>query len=152
MLRAATLDDLRLVSTWVTTNAECTLWAGWRVEFPFTVAALAEAIDFAHQGGLVLLDGAAVAAFGQIVPKTARRAHLARLIVEPGHRGRGLGETLVRGLLERATHGGHRRASLNVDPSNAVAIGLYEKLGFTEAERPADEPDPSGSRYMERLI
>lgn len=152
MLRAATLDDLRLVSTWVTTKAECTVWAGWRVDFPFTAPALAEAIDFAHHGGFVLLDGSAVVAFGQIVPKAAHRAHLARLIVEPAHRGRGLGRTLVRGLLERAALGGHRRASLNVDPSNAAAIGLYGKLGFTEAERPADEPDPYGSRYMERTL
>lgn len=152
MLRAATPDDLRLVSTWVTTHTECALWAGWRVEFPFTVAALAEAIDFAHQGGFVLLDHAAVVAFGQVVPKAAHRAHLARLIVEPGHRGRGLGETLVRGLLEHAALGGHRRASLNVDPANAAAIGLYRKLGFTETERPADEPDPHGSRYMERML
>ena len=150
MLRAATLADLQVVSTWVTTKAECVLWAGWRVEFPFTTPTLAAAIDFAHHGGVVLMEQHALVAFGQIVAKAARRAHFARIIVEPGHRGRGLGERLMHGLLERAARAGHRRASLNVDPSNGVAIGLYQKLGFMEAERPGDEPDPHGSRYMER--
>lgn len=152
MLRPATLRDLQIVTSWVRSAAECTLWAGWRVRYPIDVPALAASIDFAHQGGLILTEAQAVIAFGQIVPKAAGRAHLARLIVEPSSRGRGVGRRLVTGLLDRARIEGHTRSSLNVDPANAVAIRLYERLGFVEARRPADEPDPYGSRYMERML
>jgi [ribosomal protein S18]-alanine N-acetyltransferase len=152
MLRPATIPDLELVSTWVRTPRECELWAGARVHFPLTLASLSAAIDFVHQGGLVLLDGDATVAFGQIVSKARRRAHLARLIVAPEHRGRGFGKALVGELLEQARTNRYQLASLNVDPANAVAIALYGKLGFVDAERPADEPDPFGSRYMERAL
>jgi [ribosomal protein S18]-alanine N-acetyltransferase len=152
MLRPATLTDLELVCTWVRTPRECELWAGARVHFPLTLASLSASIDFVHQGGLVLLDGGATLAFGQIVSKAGRRAHLARLIVAPEHRGAGFGRALVDGLLEHARTNRYRLASLNVDPANAIAIGLYGKLGFKDAERPADEPDPFGSRYMERAL
>jgi len=152
MLRPATLSDLQVVLSWVGSPRECQLWAGARVRYPIELKALAASIDFAHQGGFVLPQGEEAVAFGQIVMKASRRAHLARLIVAPAHRGRGLGKSLVRELLERAHGAGSRLASLNVDPANAVAIGLYAKLGFTDAPRPADEPDPFGSRYLERPI
>jgi [ribosomal protein S18]-alanine N-acetyltransferase len=152
MLRPATLSDLEIVSSWVDSARACELWAGSRVRFPIELAALAASIDFAHQGGLVLVGDGDVVAFGQIVPKAARRAHLARLIVAPDQRGRGIGESLVRALLDRAAASGRAVASLNVDPSNTIAINLYTKLGFADAARPADEPDPSGSRYMQRSL
>ena len=152
MLRPATLHDLETVSGWVKTAAECALWAGWRVRFPIELASLAAAIDFTHHGGLVLVDGRDAAAFGQIVPKSARRAHLARLIVEPSRRGQGIGTRLVTELLERARHQGHATASLNVDPTNDAAIALYTKMQFSDSERPFDEPDPHGSRYMQRKL
>jgi ribosomal protein S18 acetylase RimI-like enzyme len=149
MLRRATLDDLRTVATWVSSARECELWAGWRVRFPIELDLLASTIDFAHQGGFVMVEGHALVAFGQIVPKARRRAHLARLIVAPALRGRGLGARLVTALLDRTRQSGHALASLNVDPANATAIHLYEKLGFRDASRPEDEPDPQGSRYMQ---
>jgi ribosomal protein S18 acetylase RimI-like enzyme len=152
MLRPATLRDLELVASWVRSSAECTLWAGWRVRYPIELAALAASIDFAHQGGLVLTRGTATLAFGQIVAKAGGRAHLARLIVEPASRGRGVGMLLVDGLLDRAREAGHGVASLNVDPANGTAIRLYQRLGFADAPRPADEPDPYGSRYMQRML
>ena len=152
LLRPATLADLEEVASWVSTSHECELWAGPRIEFPIHVAALAESIDFRSHGGFVFSEPATLLAFGQIVSKSGKRAHLARLIVAPPRRGGGLGIRLVEALLERARADAHVRASLNVNPTNAVAIHVYEKLGFTDAPRPLDEPDPSGSRYMERPI
>jgi [ribosomal protein S18]-alanine N-acetyltransferase len=149
MLRPATLDDLRVIATWVSTARECEQWAGWRVRFPIQIDSLASTIDFAHQGGFTFLDGDAVVAFGQIVPKAARRAHLARLIVAPVQRGCGIGRKLVLALLDTARARGNAIASLNVDRANVPAIRLYERVGFAEAPRPEDEPDPQGSRYMQ---
>ena len=152
MLRPATFDDLRTVATWVSSARECELWAGWRVRFPIEPNLLASTIDFPHQGGFVLVDGHSIVAFGQIVPKSRRRAHLARLIVAPAWRGRGVGARLVAALLETTRASGNSIVSLNVDPANATAIHLYEKLGFSDAPRPEDEPDPQGSRYMQMRL
>jgi ribosomal protein S18 acetylase RimI-like enzyme len=151
-LRAAARRDLETVVTWVTTAKECELWAGRRVQFPIRLAALLDAIAFADTGGFALDVDGTLAAFGQVVEKAGGRAHLARIIVAPGQRGRGTGTALVSGLLDCARGRGHRTASLNVDPSNAIAIALYEKLGFADAARPGDEPDPYGSRYMQRAL
>lgn len=151
-LRGAARRDLEIVSTWVSSARECELWAGRRVQFPVRIDALVDAIGFAYTGGYVLDDAGQLAAFGQIVEKAGGRAHLARIIVAPDRRRRGTGTVLVNGLLEQARGRRHRTASLNVDPSNAIAIGLYRKLGFTDAARPDDEPDPYGSLYMQRPL
>ena len=67
----------------------------------------------------------------------------------PDGGGCGYGDRLSRLLSDEARRLSHQRVSLNVDRENAPAIALYSKVGFHEAERPADEPDAHGSRYME---
>jgi GNAT superfamily N-acetyltransferase len=151
-LRPATLQELAEVASWVSSVRECELWAGPHVQFPIAVEALAESIDFGTHGGFVHAERDALIAFGQIVSKSGGRAHLARLIVRPDSRGRGFGARLVEALLDRARASAHVRGSLNVSPANAVAIHVYEKLGFVDALRPADEPDFSNSRYLERAL
>jgi ribosomal protein S18 acetylase RimI-like enzyme len=54
------------------------------------------------------------------------------LAVEPGRRRSGLGTALVRALLAGSDAG---TAYLQVEESNAPAIGLYARLGFAEAYR-----------------
>ncbi|MGN6871418.1 MAG: GNAT family N-acetyltransferase [Solirubrobacteraceae bacterium] len=54
------------------------------------------------------------------------------LAVDPAHRRGGLGTAMVRALLARSAAS---VAYLQVESSNAPAIGLYERLGFTEAYR-----------------
>jgi GNAT superfamily N-acetyltransferase len=54
------------------------------------------------------------------------------LAVDPERRRSGLGTALVRALL---AHADAEVAYLQVEESNAPAIGLYERLGFTEAYR-----------------
>jgi ribosomal protein S18 acetylase RimI-like enzyme len=148
-LRAATVDDVRSVASWVRTARECELWAGPRLPFPLDVSQLPARIDFQDAKTFALWSGDRLVAFGQIVPKARRRAHLARIIVAPEARRLGHGERLIRMLVDEARRHAHLRVSLNVDRGNAAAIALYSKLGFREADRPADEPDAHGSRYME---
>ena len=125
------------------------MWAGWRVAFPIDGTSLPAAIEFNEANAFSLIDGDQLAGFGQLVKKSQGRGHLARLIVNPSVRGRGYGEALVRALLERARSKSLERVSLNVAASNVPAISLYVKLGFMDAPRPPDEPESSGSRYME---
>ena len=53
------------------------------------------------------------------------------LVVDPGVRGRGVGELLVRECLHRARAAGKRRMVLSTDPGMRAAHRLYERLGFT---------------------
>lgn len=57
-------------------------------------------------------------------------AHINNVAVAPGHRGRGLGERVVRHLAKAAQGEGVQGMTLEVRASNAVARSLYEKLGF----------------------
>ena len=50
--------------------------------------------------------------------------------VADDHRGRGLGGTLLAGVLDVARASGFQRASLSVSCDNRAAIALYEKFGF----------------------
>ncbi len=148
-LRRATLNDLQDVASWIGSARECELWAGPRLPFPLDVTLLPARIDFDEARTFAMSSADRLVAFGQIVPKALRRAHLARVIVAPAARGRGHGERLIRLLIAEARQLLHLRVSLNVDRENVVAIALYSKVGFHETERPADEPDAHGSRYME---
>ncbi|MEQ1575705.1 MAG: GNAT family N-acetyltransferase [Vicinamibacterales bacterium] len=151
-LRPAILNDLDIVTSWVTSARECALWTGPDVSFPIDIEALRGAIDFDFVKTFSMIEGDELVAFGQIVPKGTRRGHLARLIVAREQRRRGYGRALVGALVEEARAAGHESVSLNVDPSNGGAIALYESLGFRSAPRPDDEPDPAGSRYMEMRL
>jgi ribosomal-protein-alanine N-acetyltransferase len=137
-VRDATLADLEVVASWVSTEEECRLWAGPAVSFPLLPARLEREIGFPEAENLALFDEAGAAGFGQVVPKTGGRAHLARVIVRPDARGRSLGHRIVRALVERA-RGEARAISLNVYASNATALRVYEAAGFRVAPWPEDD-------------
>jgi len=149
VLRSATISDLKEVAFWIGTAHECERWAGWRVPFPIDSDALPDAIGFEETNAFALVDGPQLVGFGQLVRKESGRGHLARLIVNPGLRGKGYGEALVRKLLEPVRTAPFERISLNVDRSNLPAVSVYLKAGFRDATRPPDEPESRGSRYME---
>jgi ribosomal protein S18 acetylase RimI-like enzyme len=66
------------------------------------------------------------AAYGFVDERTPELA----IAVVPNARGRGIGEALLRALLEHARGDGFRAISLSVDPENRRALELYERLGF----------------------
>jgi ribosomal protein S18 acetylase RimI-like enzyme len=59
-----------------------------------------------------------------------RTAHIAQMAVAVGHRGRGLGEWLVRVACERAREARYEQMTLLVAQSNQRARRLYDRLGF----------------------
>lgn len=60
----------------------------------------------------------------------ADEVHISTLAVHPAQRGLGIGRRLLQAGLEQAALGGAKLATLEVRPSNAVAIGLYRAFGF----------------------
>lgn len=57
-------------------------------------------------------------------------AHITNLAVAKDFRGQGLGSLLLGNLIQIARNYKAVYVTLEVRPSNAVAIGLYEKFGF----------------------
>lgn len=52
------------------------------------------------------------------------------IAVDPVKRGRGLGRILLEKALEQARRRGCRKLTLEVDPLDAKALGLYRSMGF----------------------
>ena len=58
--------------------------------------------------------------------------HITTIAVHPDHRGRGIGELLVIGLIDQAYELGAQQLTLEVRVSNTNAQRLYHKYGFAE--------------------
>lgn len=58
--------------------------------------------------------------------------HITTIAVHPDHRGRGVGELLVIGLIDQAYELGAQQLTLEVRTSNTTAQRLYNKYGFAE--------------------
>jgi ribosomal-protein-alanine N-acetyltransferase len=58
-------------------------------------------------------------------------AHITTIGVDPEHRGRGLGELLLLGMVDAALARGARWLTLEVRVSNVAAQTLYRKYGFS---------------------
>jgi RimJ/RimL family protein N-acetyltransferase len=72
-------------------------------------------------------------AYGELNPMRNDRHHywLGHIVVEPGLRGRGIGQRFTRDLCEMAFDDyAARRLSLVVFPENTAAIRCYESVGF----------------------
>jgi len=63
----------------------------------------------------------------------ADELHINNLAVRPECRGAGVGRTLLESVLRHAVALGARVATLEVRRSNAAALKLYERLGFSVA-------------------
>jgi ribosomal-protein-alanine N-acetyltransferase len=56
--------------------------------------------------------------------------HINTVSVLPPFRGRGIGTAMMRHVLEEGRKLGAKRATLEVRASNAIALRVYERLGF----------------------
>ncbi|MFD4642443.1 GNAT family N-acetyltransferase [Lentzea sp. NPDC058436] len=83
---------------------------------------------------VVALDDEPVA----LVAATAKPEglYLYSMWVRPSHRGRGLGEGLLKAVLEWAVEEGWKVVRLRVWVDNLPARRLYKRLGFVETEDP----------------
>lgn len=62
--------------------------------------------------------------------KSSGEGQITNLAVLPDHRRAGIGENLMKKVLEEAKENAWEEVSLEVRVSNEAAISLYEKLGF----------------------
>jgi len=66
------------------------------------------------------------------------------LAVVPEHRGQGVGSLLMRALLDEAASRGVGTIFLEVRADNDIALGIYERLGFTTIDRRVGYYQPDG--------
>jgi len=87
--------------------------------------------------------GAVPTAVAGLKPLAAGVAEIKRLYVVPEARGRGIGQRLLRRLLDQACQMRYRTVRLDSHrPTMGAAISIYRRLGFTEI--PPYGPDLAG--------
>lgn len=133
-LRRATPADAAVALSWTPAADDLRRWSGPDTRWPATPESFwadinnADATSFAYD-----LAGAGLAGFGQVRFREARFGHLARVIVAPGQRGRGLGRQLCVALMHEAVRLHPIEAfSLYVFPDNTNAAALYRSLGYVD--------------------
>jgi ribosomal protein S18 acetylase RimI-like enzyme len=92
------------------------------------LAAIVDAVRLPAAFATWLVAGEPVA-FGMSVAERGM-AEIGSVVVDPAHRGHGFGRRLVVGLMGWARAMDCDSAYLQVDQTNAIALGLYRSLGF----------------------
>ena len=99
---------------------------------PWSENSIASELDNRLSCWLVALEGDKVV--GYVGSQTVIDASdMMNIAVHPDFRRRGIAEALIVALEEQLQQRGSRMLLLEVRASNAPAIALYEKLGFTQA-------------------
>lgn len=65
-------------------------------------------------------------------------AYLQALEVKPQYRRQGIGTRLIKTVEQEALFRGFERLTIMVEPNNAPALNLYQKLGFTKFKQSTD--------------
>ncbi len=99
-------------------------------DFPWNRNVFRSCFGSGYEGVVVELDRRIIG-YG-IMLVAAAECHLVNLCIDLGFQRRGLGRSLLRAMLARATSLGAKRAILEVRPSNATARSLYLSENFDE--------------------
>jgi len=99
---------------------------------PWSRASFEKALaDEARTIAIALEVDGALMGFG-VAWHVGDEGEIATMAVAEAVRGRRLGETIMRALIEKLTARGARQIFLEVRPSNTAALTLYQKLDFQQ--------------------
>jgi ribosomal protein S18 acetylase RimI-like enzyme len=82
-------------------------------------------------GAVVLSDNGAIIGYGQLT-LWPRCAEISDLFVEPQHRSKGYGTTIIQFLMQEAVRLRARCVEIGAAESNPRAMALYRRLGFVD--------------------
>ncbi|MDD9939230.1 MAG: GNAT family N-acetyltransferase [Myxococcales bacterium] len=143
------LDAATAVSRWARESGRFAPWSEVVSDAVFE-RGMADASISLH---LLLEDGVAVA-YGELWRETdPAEVELARILVDPARRRRGLASALIRELVAEALRGGTVPIWVRVLPDNTAALACYSKLGFMgasldEERRYNEEGQSPGMRWL----
>jgi ribosomal protein S18 acetylase RimI-like enzyme len=121
------------ISSWATSRDEVFAWCS-HTEAPVPEAVIVAWSEPPDVDAYVLVDDAGeLVAYGELwIDNDEREVELARLIVAPQRRSRGIGRRLVAMLTDEARRH-HRFVALRVHPDNEPARRCYAAAGFERA-------------------
>lgn len=119
---------LRATETWQQAGAYYVRIQAMARQYHITLREEFDAHDGPDTKYIVLLDGDFPVATCRLYDLGGGRVMLGRVVVLPEYRGRGLGRRVVAEAEQWARELGYRTAVLE---SRDVAVGFYEKLGYT---------------------
>ncbi len=134
-LAAPELEHASVVTSWSVTPEETRLWCS-RDDHPLSADVVTGwwRVDQVRPWLLLSATGAPVA-YGELwLDPDADEVELARIIVAPDWRHRGVGRRIVRELSGVASQSGLRHLYLRVDPRNGAAIRCYRAAGFIDVD------------------
>ena len=103
---------------------------------PWSPAAFAEELESPSRSYIVAEDAGGIAGYAGVM-RVDDDAHLMNITVREDLRGTGVGRRLLGEAMSQAEALGATRLTLEVRPSNTVAIALYESVGLVSVgERP----------------
>jgi [ribosomal protein S18]-alanine N-acetyltransferase len=132
-LRAFRASDVDAICGWIQTAEELDLWASLQSVNVDAVLFARWHADEDVDPYVLVLDGQPVG-YGEIwTDDEEGEAELARIVIAPDDRGRGLGRKLTGLLTTQARKLGFDEVWLRVRPDNAAAISAYLGAGFQRA-------------------
>jgi ribosomal protein S18 acetylase RimI-like enzyme len=145
----AQLEHAREIMAWFPDKESVIRWGSPYMRYPLQEETFFEDIYWDRISARVTLgEDGRLLGFGQFYPKLGR-CHLARLLINPDFRGRGLGEKFVAGLMK---HGSEQldteEFSLYVMTANKPAYNCYRNLGFNLAQYPHNDPHLENCVFM----
>ena len=143
----ASMHHAREIMNWFPDKESVMLWGSPYTRYPLREETFFEDIYWDRvESRIARGDNNELLAFGQFYPKLAR-CHLARLVVNPEFRRRGVGVNFIDRLM---THGGKHlnttEFSLYVMTVNKPAWHCYKTLGFHM------EPYPHGDPHLDNCV
>mgnify|MGYP006146466103 CR=1 FL=1 len=143
----ASVGEMLQLQHWFSSAEQQQSWGGDNFDYPCTELRFLQLLCRPGTQSYSLLDSDnnTVLGFGQVCDRFGCH-HLARLVIAPTHRGKGLARTLIYELFIKALAEQPKPFSLYVHRHNTLALQLYIALGFVITAPP--EPENQRLHFM----
>lgn len=136
----ASVAEMLQLQSWFTSAEQQQSWGGDNFDYPCTELYFLQQLcrPGTQSYSLVDSDTGTLLGFGQLCDRFGCH-HLARLVIHPNHRRKGLAKALIGELIIQALGQQRRNISLYVHRHNNVALQCYTGLGFKRSTPPEAE-------------
>ena len=143
------IEVIRATETWQQAGAYYVRIQGMAKQHGITLRQEFDAHDTPETKYIVLTDEGFPVATCRFYPIDRQSAMLGRVVVLPAYRGKGLGTRVISEAEDWLRELGFLRAVLE---SRDVAVGFYEKLGYTVTDRRVIRGDTFDCIRMEKAL